>query len=396
MASVKIVTGHHPDPMDRVNIYIRIVHNRHKADIPIPGLKIHSKNWHPEKFIKKSETGVENYITVNEKLMRYQADVMKIINNLAIDGSLQLMDIGQLTQLIKDRLFNAQANILLVDAYFKRHIERMQKTGNTGNAKVYESTRRFIATYAGNIALSELSYAKLIEIETNYFNMRKRNGRNGFAVYMRTLRSLIKMAIHEGVLNEDRNPFKYYRIKLTETRKRAITIDELRLVRNTQLHFDKTNYIAEVQKLFMLQFFLAGINYTDLMQLKKSDIANGYLKYTRSKTGILYNIKLNKEAIELIDYFANQSSESFIIGKRYSITYYDHALKKISKALGIAHLSSNTPRHTWASLARKKRVDISVISQTLGHRDIKTTQIYLDALDNPVVDEATDRLANMI
>ena len=396
MASVKIVAGQHPDPKDRVNIYIRIVHNRCKAEIAVPGLRIHAKNWHPEKYIKKAEPGVENYIAVNEKLTRYEANVMKIINNQAINDSLQVMDVKQLAQLIKDRLFNAQANILSVDAYFSRHIERLLKTGKTGNAKVYEATRRFIATYAGNIALSELSYRKLIDIETNYFSQHKRNGKNGFAVYMRTLRSLVHMAIHEGVLNEDRNPFKHYRIKLSETRKRAITLDELRLVRDAQLHFNKKNNISEVQKLFMLQFFLAGINFKDLMQLKKSDIVNGYVKYTRSKTGIIYSIKLNKEAIELINYFSAHSSESFIIGNRYTISYYDHALKKISHAIGISHLSSNTPRHTWASLARKTGEDISVISQTLGHRDIKTTQIYLDTLDNSVVDKATDRLANMV
>lgn len=51
-------------------------------------------------------------------------------------------------------------------------------------------------------------------------------------------------------------------------------------------------------------------------------------------------------------------------------------------------LSSYTARHTWATAARRHGIPISIISAGMGHTSERTTQIYLDALDTSLIDEA--------
>ena len=49
-------------------------------------------------------------------------------------------------------------------------------------------------------------------------------------------------------------------------------------------------------------------------------------------------------------------------------------------------------RHSFATILKKSGVNIGIISQALGHQDIKTTQIYLSKFDNEQVDDAMKNL----
>lgn len=57
--------------------------------------------------------------------------------------------------------------------------------------------------------------------------------------------------------------------------------------------------------------------------------------------------------------------------------------------LNLEHpLTSYVARHSWASIARHKGVPLPVISEGMGHSSEKTTRIYLDSLDQSVLDKA--------
>ena len=60
------------------------------------------------------------------------------------------------------------------------------------------------------------------------------------------------------------------------------------------------------------------------------------------------------------------------------------------------NLSFNVARHSWASLARRQGIPVSVISVGLGHTSEKTTRIYLDELDNSMVDAANEAVAGLL
>ena len=82
---------------------------------------------------------------------------------------------------------------------------------------------------------------------------------------------------------------------------------------------------------------------------------------------------------------------------KYDLTHYLRFFREMQQRLNLpVKLSFNVARHTWASLARDRGVPVSVISVGLGHISEKTTQIYLDELDNRKVDEANEMVADLL
>jgi site-specific recombinase XerD len=59
-------------------------------------------------------------------------------------------------------------------------------------------------------------------------------------------------------------------------------------------------------------------------------------------------------------------------------------------------LSSYVARHSWATLAKQNGVDLVVISESLGHTSLQTTQIYLDSLDQERIDDANSSIIALI
>ena len=70
----------------------------------------------------------------------------------------------------------------------------------------------------------------------------------------------------------------------------------------------------------------------------------------------------------------------------------NYCLKEIAKIIGIEHLTSYVARHSYATVLKNSGVNIALISETLGHSDLKTTQIYLDSFENSQIDEALENL----
>ena len=68
-------------------------------------------------------------------------------------------------------------------------------------------------------------------------------------------------------------------------------------------------------------------------------------------------------------------------------------LRALGKELRItADVTTYVARHSFATVLKKSGVNIGIISQALGHQDIKTTQIYLSKFDNEQVDDAMQNL----
>ena len=68
-------------------------------------------------------------------------------------------------------------------------------------------------------------------------------------------------------------------------------------------------------------------------------------------------------------------------------------LAEIGKMAGLeTHLTTYTARHTFATVLKRSGVNIAIISESMGHSDIATTQIYLDSFENSQIDEAMKNL----
>ena len=79
--------------------------------------------------------------------------------------------------------------------------------------------------------------------------------------------------------------------------------------------------------------------------------------------------------------------------QRHPPDQYNEYLKEIAGILGIEKRApSHLARHTYATVLKREGVNVALISESLGHSNIQTTQIYLDSFENSQIDEAMKHL----
>lgn len=66
--------------------------------------------------------------------------------------------------------------------------------------------------------------------------------------------------------------------------------------------------------------------------------------------------------------------------------------KSWAKNLALTIWTTYVARHTFATVLKRSGVNIAIISESLGHSDLSTTQIYLDSFENDQIDEAMQNL----
>ena len=165
--------------------------------------------------------------------------------------------------------------------------------------------------------------------------------------------------------------------------------------------------------MFMLMFYLIGINAVDLFTAKPSAIVNGRFEYTRAKTGRLYSIKVEPEAMEIINRYHGKSYLLNVMDEYTNHADFIHrmgiALRKVGemKRVGRGGKKVITPlfpeiscywsRHTWATIAAGLDIPKETIAHALGHAwaTSTTTDIYI-MFDNRKIDEANRKVIDLV
>lgn len=231
-------------------------------------------------------------------------------------------------------------------------------------------------------------------------------GRNTISCYLRCLRAAYNRAVEEG-LTPQNNPFRNVWTGVDKTVKRSIPDSLISEMKDLQL--PQGSEIDLARDLYLFSFSMRGMAFVDIAYLKKKDISCGTVKYSRRKTGQTLIIKLEPFQKRIVKkYESNDSKYVFplIHGEtslelyesyRSALRTYNCNLKTIAKMLRTRiRLTSYTARHSWATSARNHSVPIQVISAGLGHTSCRTTEIYLSALEDNVVDAANRKLLRSI
>jgi len=217
---------------------------------------------------------------------------------------------------------------------------------------------------------------------------------NTISCYMRSLRSVYNQAVKQG-LSIQKNPFSRITTRIDKTVKRAVNEDVI--VRIKKLDLSSYQELSLARDLFMISFYLRGISFIDMANLRKNNLKSGYIIYSRSKTQQMLTVKLEACMQDIITRYESQTIDDYLLpvytdrNRDYASQLRNHnkRLVRISEILGLEKsLSSYVVRHTWATLALRKGVPIEVISESMGHENETTTRIYLASLDQSVVDKA--------
>lgn len=160
--------------------------------------------------------------------------------------------------------------------------------------------------------------------------------------------------------------------------------------------------------MFKLIFMLIGINMVDLSGITK--IENGRINYTRAKTGKIYSIKVEPEALEIIQQHHGKQYLLSIFDRYTNYKNYTQHINASLKTIGTTtigkqgkrtfiplqpDISVYWARHTWATIAASLDIPKETIAKALGHGTETVTDIYID-FDERKVDEANRKVLDWV
>ena len=296
-------------------------------------------------------------------------------------------------------------------------IALLMKNGQYRTMQHYKATLNSIKRYLDNkdIALNEID-AEVMRSYEAYLHHTAKVCRNTSSFYLRILRATYNKAVVKG-LTPQQHPFKKVYTGIAPTRKRAIPTESVSQIKSLQSVKDLSSKEEMARDTFMMSFYLRGISFIDLAHLRKSDLRDGFLHYTRSKTGQRLTIRWEKDMKNLLEKYqaqtasspylfpflvddGNKSQDKTIDKKKEEVRLYHNAearisyhLRKVGAKIGIkGKLTLYVARHSWATTARGNDISMSVISEALGHHSETTTQIYLNSIKSSEVDDANAQI----
>ncbi len=259
---------------------------------------------------------------------------------------------------------------------------------------IYLSTQTAILKYrkdAAFLKFSDITLAWLHDFEA--FLAKTSPSANARAIHLRNIRAIFNYAIDEGLT--EAYPVRRFKIRNEATRKRALSVDQLRTLINAEL----PEWQHRHRDFFLLSFMLLGINTIDLCSLLRGDLIGDRIEFSRAKTHRLYSIKVEPEAEEIIKRYRGDSLLlNFADGLKNYRMYYNRlsiALREIGDSLKLPGLSSYWARHSWATIAAGLDIPRDTIAHALGHGGNTVTDIYID-FDQAKVDQANRRVLDWV
>lgn len=287
--------------------------------------------------------------------------------------------------------------------FFKQQIERLQANGNARTSETYQAAlKKFKAFNLGHDVAIEDIDGEMMEAMQAFLRAQGLS-MNSISFYMRIVRAVYNRAVEMGQ-SEDRQPFTHVFTGSQTTAKRALSLKELRRIKKLVLT-DKNEEFA--RDLFLFSFYTRGMSFVDLAYLRKEDVHAGMLAYTRRKTGHQLTMRWETEMKRII--CRHPSSGPYLlpiihkagVNERNQYRSVQDRVNRYLKAIAVKagirqKLTMYCARHSWATIARERKIPVSVISHAMGHTNELTTEVYLKAIDSSVIDKCNLQMINLL
>lgn len=147
-----------------------------------------------------------------------------------------------------------------------------------------------------------------------------------------------------------------------------LTADELKKIEGKELH---SKMLLQIRDVFLFQCY-TGLAYADIWsnwQIKETESGN-ILIGTRNKNQQAFFVPIEAKVIDLLEKYAYKLPT-------YSNEVFNRVLKELAAVCDIdKRITTHTSRKTFATLRDSDGWTRETVSQMLGHRSIKTTEIY--------------------
>lgn len=299
-----------------------------------------------------------------------------------------------------------------VEDFLTAHIQQLRDSGKVGNSYAYLNLRTTLQNYYGK-KLNFLFNAVDVAFCNMFEAWMRKNGFEDTTIhyYFRTLRATYNKAIEAKCANREKSPFLEYKLSrfCTKTKKRALSKENVLKI----LKMDCTGKSEKARlahDVFSFSYYCGGISLVDVANLTPQNIVDGRLIYERQKTHGMINLVMLDEAKTIIAKYADYCEKAGYLFPILDSRVHKTPMQKFNRVRKLCHqinkelhqianelhikedVTTYVARHSFATVLKKSGVNIGIISQALGHKDIKTTQIYLSEFDNEQVDSAMKNL----
>ena len=327
---------------------------------------------------KRRIVGHYNKEYLNRFLLQKYAELTNAILSLQEEGKLKGLTARGVRDAVVEYIDPSDSKIKTFGRVFDDFTKLKE---NPKTRELYEGTWKKIQKYdrkAFGLAFEQINIAW---IDGFFLSLAKEspsvNARN---IHLRNIRAVFNYAIDNEFTTA--YPFRRYKIKPVETPKRNLSAKQLKMLFDYPAEDWQQKYVDALK----LSFFLIGMNIGDLLTVAPDCINNGRLEYNRLKTHRFYSVKVEPEALELIEKY---KGERHLLNLADGCKHYRHFAYRMNEAIQriLPKITTYWARHSWATIAASLDIPKDTIAQALGHGGKSVTDIYIQ-FDKKKVDKA--------
>ncbi|CAM3836777.1 site-specific integrase [Aquirufa aurantiipilula] len=395
MATIKVILKKNKLKSNgKYPLYLRIIEGE-KNTFKSTGIDVFLDEWDENKQRVKSKHS--NSGRINLLLAKKISEVEDL--KFQLDGKKGIGDL-----LKKENELKIAKEISFIK-YFQNYIDELKASEIAGTYKRAKSILEKFKNHHNqkDVLFNEFTIDLLKDYEIHLRSLK--NSTNTIHANLKMFRMLFNKAVIEDLIDANDNPFIKFRLKKVKVEQTFLTEDEVKAIDNVNV--TPGTVIEKHKDLFVFACYAGGIRISDLLQLRweNYDFKNNKVSFFIQKTKENHTVKLPNRAQEIINkYYVNPKIKGYIFGllpeSVYGSTSFD-LLNKISSSNAYANknlkilakkaniernISFHSSRHSWATIALKKGVPITHISEILRHADIGTTMGYAKLVNKDLDD----------
>jgi site-specific recombinase XerD len=386
-------------------IKLRVTHNRVQKYYPL-GIHLSIEDWEKTQQPNPRKESREHKIFFN-KIDQRAIEVIKELDVFTFESFEKKF--SQQAAPKKDVLFLIQ-----------EYIDKLTSEERLNTAGTFKSTLKSFDEF-----LKEIKKKKLLlsEITPDWLNQyekfmtNKGSSNTTIGIYLRNLRTIINIAIEAGNLDRSLYPFgkRKYQIPSGRNIKKALALSNIKKI----IEFETETKAEERAKdLWTFSYLCNGANIKDIVKLQFKNITSRNITFIRAKSARAtksnqkpVTIVLMPEIQAIIDKWGktDRSPDNYVFGilesedtpqiqlakiKQITKTINKY-MKRIGEKLELElKLTTYTARHSFATVLKRSGAPIEFISESLGHKDLGTTENYLDSFENEIKEQYQKKLLN--
>lgn len=335
------------------------------------------EQWDLKKLIVRNHPNAD---ALNRLIYEYMSMIEKRELELWQQGRRISLD------LLKDVLNTSENNTSFIPFFRQEVTNSAMKDSSKRN---HLSTLTLLQEFKKDVSFSDLTFEFISSFE--YFLQSKGYHTNTIAKHMKHLKRHINVAINKDYMEIQKYAFRKYKIKTVENKHTHLVPEELEALENLSLSGRYIKYQKTLDAFLFCCY--AGMRYSDFVSLTSDNIV-----VIRHETWIVYkSVKTNTE-VRLPLYLLFEGKGLGILQKYqddmqvlFNLRDNSNVNKEliiIARLAGLLKkISFHTARHTNATLLIYNGVNITTVQKLLGHKSVKTTQVYTNVMDMTIVND---------